>query len=360
MENRLKEWVNLSSRTTDPLGLQHATNELTNVFQDLGMKVVEELSTSDWVTTWETAKGLDGGVLFIGNLDIPVDVEYPAQSFRRDPEWLYGEGVGSSRGPLVMLEFALRALRSMRRLRHLPVGVLYYTDEGLEARHSARTIAEAAARAKEVFVLRPGLPPDKVVTQRRGQRTLRLQVEGEPLRLGRYPRKPDTLRWVWSKLDAMARLTSQGKRLSVSTIDVKTERLPMRSPHRIMATIVVNYPTKDVVENVMEEMRSILGKGGPRWSLVTKTDRPPFAQRTQSLQLAEELATVATRWDMPLERESSAWPSVAGLVPADTGCVCSIGPVAENLRTPQEAIHRISLVQRTLLLAEFLASRLSK
>jgi D-alanine-D-alanine ligase len=360
MEGRLKEWVNLSSRTTDPLGLQQAGNELGEVFDDLGMNVVDELSTSDWATTWQTAKGLDGGVLFIGNLDVPVDVEYPAQSFRRDPEWLYGEGVGSSRGPLVMLEYALRALRSMRRLRHLPLGVLYYTDEGLEARHSARTISEAAARAKEVFVLRPGLPPDKVVTQRRGQRTLRLQVEGESLRLGRYPRKPDTLRWVWSKLDAMADLTSQGKRLSVSTISVHTERLPMRLPHRVMATIVVNYPTSGGIEHVVEQMQEILGKGGPRWSLVTQTDRPPFAERPQSLQLANELAAVAARWDMPLERESSAWSSVAGLVPADTGCVCSIGPVAENLRTPQEAVQRISLVQRTLLLAEFLASRLKK
>lgn len=360
MESRLKEWVNLSSRTADPLGLQQAGQKLAEAFDDLGLKVVDELSVSDWATTWETAKGLDGGVLFIGNLDIPVDVEYPAQSFRRDPEWLYGEGVGSSRAPLVMLEYALRALRSMRRLRHLPVGVLYYADEGLEARHSAKTIAEATARAREVFVLQPGLPPDKVVTQRRGQRTLRLQVEGESLRLGRYLRKPDTLRWVWSTLDAMAGLTSQGKRLSVSTISVQTERLPMRLPHRVVATIVVNYPTTGGIETVVEQMRGILGKGGPRWKLVTQTDRPPFAERPQNRQLADELAAVGARWEMPLERDSSAWSSVAGLVPADTGCVCSVGPVAENLRTPQEAVRRISLVQRTLLLAEFLASRLNR
>lgn len=64
---------------------------------------------------------------------------------------------------------------------------------------------------------------------------------------------------------------------------------------------------------------------------------------------------MASKWDISLGRQSSAWPSVAGLVPKDTACLCGIGPVARDLRTPQEAVQRISLVQRTLLLAGFLA-----
>jgi hypothetical protein len=35
-------------------------------------------------------------------------------------------------------------------------------------------------------------------------------------------------------------------------------------------------------------------------------------------------------------------------------CVCGLGPVARDLGTPQEAVQRISLVQRTLLLADYL------
>ena len=45
-------------------------------------------------------------------------------------------------------------------------------------------------------------------------------------------------------------------------------------------------------------------------------------------------------------------------MPADKACVCAVGPVARDLRTPQEAVKRITLVQRSLLLAEFLATRL--
>ena len=44
----------------------------------------------------------------------------------------------------------------------------------------------------------------------------------------------------------------------------------------------------------------------------------------------------------------------AGLVPERTACLCGLGPVARDLGTPHEAVQRISLVQRTLLLARYL------
>jgi hypothetical protein len=77
-------------------------------------------------------------------------------------------------------------------------------------------------------------------------------------------------------------------------------------------------------------------------------------ERRSTLQLAKQLSRVAEEWEIPFKRESSVWPSVAGLVPAKTACLCGVGPVARDVGTPQEAVQRISLVQRTLLLAEFL------
>ena len=147
MERRLADWIRLQSRTADPLGLQQAFKEVSTLFEDLGLRQAPELSDAGVVTTWQTKAGLNDGILLIGNLDVPVEHEFPAQTFRRDPEWLYGEGIGSSRAPLVMLEYALRALRSLRRLQHLPLGVLYYADEGQDARYSADEIRAAAAPA---------------------------------------------------------------------------------------------------------------------------------------------------------------------------------------------------------------------
>ena len=357
MERRLADWIKLQSRTADPLGVQKAFKEVATLFSELGLREVPELSDEGVVGTWQTRAGLNDGILLIGNLDVPVEHQFPAQGFRRDAEWLYGEGIGSSRAPLVMLEYALRALRSLRRLPQIPLGVLYYADEGQDARYSADEIRAAAARAREVLILQPGLDPDKVVLQRRGQRRFQLQVETESMRLGRTFRKPDALRWTSRKLEEFAGLSSQAERIAVSTIGLRTERHPLHLPHRVTADIVETYPTTTTGDTVARKLRGVLGKGGPRWELVTATTRPPFVERSAGRKLAAELTRIASGLDIALERGTSAWPSVAGLAPADKACLCGIGPVARDLRTPQEAVKRITLVQRSLLLAELLVSR---
>ena len=67
-----------------------------------------------------------------------------------------------------------------------------------------------------------------------------------------------------------------------------------------------------------------------------------------------QLRGIAAEWDIPIDRESSLLPSVAGLAPEGTAVVCGIGPSAVNPFTAQEAVQRMSLVQRTLLLAAYL------
>ena len=86
------------------------------------MRAVDELTDEPEAYMWETARGFDGGVLLLAHLDVPAVGDSVRQGFRRDPEWLYGEGVGRSRAPLVMLEYALRALRSIRRPQAAPAG----------------------------------------------------------------------------------------------------------------------------------------------------------------------------------------------------------------------------------------------
>ncbi|MFH0915820.1 MAG: ATP-grasp domain-containing protein [bacterium] len=361
MERDLKEWTALHSRTHDQVGLMQARKRVEETLRELALRPVEELCGEHTVLTWETAKGFKDGMLFIVNLDVPIDVDFPAQPYRRDPEWLHGEGVGSSRGSLLTLEYALRALRSMRRLRHLPLGVLYYADEGYDARYSTPTIREAAGRAKEVFVLRPGNVGDHVVTQRRGQSRFRFRVAGESILLGRYSRKADTLRWTWGKLEEIAQLTNQNQRISVSTVDLRTERMPMRLPHRVTATIVITYPNAKAATTIEKKIRSVLGKAtSPKWELEPLTDRPPFVKRPAGVDLFEELREVAQKWEIPLHAESSVWPSVAGLLAEDQPVLCGLGPVARDLRTPHESLLRISLVQRTLLLTQFLVARTAK
>jgi D-alanine-D-alanine ligase len=257
-----------------------------------------------------------------------------------------------------MLEFVLRALRSLRRLRRLGLGILYYADEGQDCIHSAETIRKAAAQAKQVLILRPGNLDNKVVTHRRGQRKYRLRVEGASVRLGKAGKKPQMLRWLFKKLQVISELSSQEDRTAVAAAEIKTTAFPMLLPHLVTVTLLISYGDEQVADKLERRMRNILAKGGFNCELEPISDRPPMKNRRENRQLAKELAEVATQWEIPFDRESSHWPSVAGLVPAPVGVICGVGPVAKNLYTPQEVVQRISVLQRALLLTEFLVRQL--
>jgi D-alanine-D-alanine ligase len=129
----------------------------------------------------------------------------------------------------------------------------------------------------------------------------------------------------------------------------------MLLPHHVSSTLLVSYPDEKVANGLEEQIRAILNGKGIRSKIELLSARPPMKERRANLRLAKMLTEVATDWEIPLKRESSVWPSVAGLAPASTGVVCGMGPVARDVYTPYESVDRISLMQRTLLLAGFLA-----
>jgi len=359
-ERRLEEWVALTSRTHDLMGLKEAMSRLETVCDELALKPCTRFTNQPYVETFETRAGFEGGILLIGNMDVPMGPEKPTQTFRRDPERLYGEGIGVSRAPLVMMEYAFRSLRSLRKLRNIPLGVLYYSDEGRDCAFSRETIRSAAAKARKVLVLRPGNPDNKVITQRRGWRKYRLIVRDKPRRIGRVVKKPDALHWVCSKADQLVSLSSRKNRLAVAVSKLRTEAFPRLLPHRVIGTLLVSYADAGQADDVERQIQQILLGDQFRCELSVISDRPPMKKRKTNDRLIKSLSDVAAEWEIPFAAESSLYPSVAGLVAGAAAVVCGIGPVAHDVDTPQESILRISLMQRTLLLAQFLVSNLKK
>lgn len=355
LEKRLEEWAGYYSRTSDPAGIQQVARRAGQIFEEVGLKTVHEFTDNPEAWTWETARGFGGGTLFIGHIDVPVEANMPHQVFRRDPEWFYGEGIGTSRAPLVMLEYAFRALKSARHLRSTRAGVMLFTDEGQDALLSAELIRKASARAREVFVLRPGTPGDGVITARHGYRKYRLRAHGEPMRAARpATRNTPPLLWMCQKISELSALSFSREKVFLSALDLKTERHPMLLPHRVAATLLVSYLDAGVADQHEELMRDALGKPGLNWKLTLLADRPPMKDRAVNKRLFKALSNSAEELQFRLKTEWSRWPSVAGLAPSPTACLCGLAPVTRDRGTPGEAVQRISLIQRTLLITDFL------
>lgn len=357
MERSLEEWISISSRTSDPIGNKQAISTLDKKLQSMNLKPDLEFSDERSVWTWTTKSGFKGGTLLIGHTDVPIELDVPKEPFRRESEWLYGEGIGISRAPLVVMEFALRALRSIRQLQKKSLGIMYYMDEGRDCRYSAEIIKKAASLAKNVLVLRPGGMEGQIILQRRGQRKYDLIVEGEPYRLGKFVRKQEALLWTSQKLSEIARLSSKKDRLAVSTLGIRSDRFPMLLPHRVFASLLLNYLDVQHANETELKIRKILKDSQFKISLGLISDRPPMKERRVNIRLADSLKNVAKEWEIPWSKDSSLWPSVGGLVTSRIPVICGLGPAAKNLYTPKEAINRTSLIQRVLLLALFLAQK---
>ena len=357
LEKKVEEWAAVSSRTDDPIGTSLAADKINDTLLDCGLLPMRELTDNRDVWAWQTRRGLDEGTLLIGFLDVPINPVFNVEHFRRDPEWLYGEGVGSSRASLAMLEYSLRALRAARKLNKLPLGVLYYADEGRDCIESREYITRAARQAKQVLVLTPGNLDDHVVTARRGQRRYRLLVEGKPQKLGQSGVRREVMRIVFAKLEELAKLSSRANRIGVSAVDIKSEAFPGLLPHRVNVTIQVSYPKQDVAKDIEQSMRSILKGEGVKWNLALLSERPPMPERRKNNTLVRDYMAIADKWDIPIKTEASLLPSAAGLAPDVVPVLCGVGPVARELYTSRESVSRISLVQRTLLLSEYLLSQ---
>jgi D-alanine-D-alanine ligase len=357
IERRVRDWVSISSRTDDAVGQRQAAVKLGAILEDVKLRPAPELGDDRSVRVWESRAGLQGGTLLIVHTDVPTAATVPAQMFRREPERLFGEGIGCSRAPLAMLEYALRALRQERLLARTPLGVLCYSDEGKDARYSASLIANAASRAKNVLVLRPGNRGNAVITGRRGEAKLVFTARGPVRRVGAAGRRPEVFRWTSQVLEAFAGLSNPKKRLSVSVVDVRPSTYPLHLPHRVEATLLATYPDEASGEQVLSRLRASVPKSDFKWSLEEVARRPPMKERRANARLAKALAQTAKDLDAPLGSETSAWSSVAGLVPASTGVLCGVGPVATSLYTPDESVERLSLIQRTLLLARYLVDQ---
>jgi len=354
LEQQVKEWTSIIGRTNDPVGIQTASNKLEEIMLELGLKHAKQYHGEPHVLAYETNKGMQDGTLLLCSLDIPRSPNQSRIPYSKDPEWLSGEGIGTSRAPLAMAEFAVRSLRKARKLNSTPLGIICYTDIGHDCRYSEDTILQATEKAKNVLVLWPGNTGDYLITQRRGQRKYLLGIEGKSLRLGQTSKSVEPLKWMLDRLGRIIGISSRKDKLSISPVNIKTVASPMLLPDRIEVTILLSYLDPRVAANAEDSIKEIIRGGGVNSALSLVSDRPPMRDRNKNRTLLNQLKETAEQWDIPVDDETSLWPTVAGLVPPTVPVVCGVGPVARDLNTYKESVSRVSIMERTLLLAQFL------
>ncbi|HSW35137.1 MAG TPA: ATP-grasp domain-containing protein, partial [Candidatus Limnocylindrales bacterium] len=242
IEEDLKKWTNMASWTGDLVALGAVVKQFEEQMQELNLERIPSLTSKRSAWTWQTKTGLEGGTLLICPVDIPKEgmgnYHIP---FRREPEWLYGEGIASSRAGMVCLLHTLKALSDTGSLDQTPLGILIYADEGNGMRYSSQTVKQAAEKAGQVIVMQPGFQSGKIVDQRRGARKLSILLEGSIQRIGSSDGLGDIMSWFLKQAACLHSLSQPEERLTVAVQDIQSQHYNILLPHRIRATVYITY-----------------------------------------------------------------------------------------------------------------------
>lgn len=140
------------------------------------------------VRLWPNASA-GPGILVLGHFDTvhPVGTleELP---WRRDGDKCFGPGILDMKSGNYLVLEAFRQLNAAGIVPHLPVTVLFTSDEEVGSPTSRTLIEEEARRSRFVLVPEPARPDGSVVTGRYAIARVQIETRGQPTHAGNGPR----------------------------------------------------------------------------------------------------------------------------------------------------------------------------
>ncbi len=183
----LRRFVELESPSDNKAAVDHLGKVLAQEFQQLGGRVTlfPQSEYGDHLKA-EFAGGTAKPVLLLGHFDTVYPLGTLAtMPFRVEGGRVFGPGVYDMKAGIVMMMFALRALRESDQSLNRPVTVLLDTDEEIGS-PTGRPVVEATARECEaVLVLEPSQGiKGALKTARKGVGDFTIEVTGRAAHAG--------------------------------------------------------------------------------------------------------------------------------------------------------------------------------
>ena len=176
--------------------------------------------------------------------------------FRIDGDQAFGPGVADMISGLVMNTFVLEAFR--RFGAPCPLTGLYTSDEEI-ASPSSRPVIEAEAKdARAVFNSEPGRPSGNLVSRRKGAAFIELEVTGRAAHSGAaHAQGVSAIEALARKIQRLHRLTDYDLGTTVNVGLAQGGTAVNTVAARATAAIDVRFPTLNIMEKILGEVREI-------------------------------------------------------------------------------------------------------
>ena len=190
---KLKEFVGIESPSCgSKQDIRPGEEYVYKLFRSLGcrMSVIKNERAGDIIKA-EIGSGKDR-VLMIGHYDtvFPKGTIESGMAVKVEDDMLYGPGALDMKGGIMIMYFAVRALKDLGCMPEKSIEILLNGDEETGSSYSRNVIMDKAGKSKAVLCLEPapaGNDPGKLKTERFGRGVYKIKVHGKSAHAGNNP-----------------------------------------------------------------------------------------------------------------------------------------------------------------------------
>lgn len=358
MERALHALVLCSSHTADKTGVDRAGAALRELVP-LDCEVRPSARFGDHLFFHHRRGAGDGGAVLVGH----VDTVFPREAFsgmRIEGDVARGPGVLDMKGGLVVIAFALQAMRRAGLLDGLALSFAVVSDEEVGSPDSAAQLAAMAKGAGCALVFEAGRRHDAIVTRRKGTGSLRVEAHGRAAHAGLAHAQGANAIWSLARfIDGAQQLTDYDRGLTVNVGRIEGGIGRNTVPDRASLDGDFRYVTRADGEALLERLRALASQSAvAHTSLAVEAAiaRAPLERTEASAQLFEAYARCQREaglgdGEAALQGGGSDASTTAG---AGVPSIDGLGPRGDGFHTLGEHAELTSFVPKAEALVRFL------
>jgi glutamate carboxypeptidase len=360
MVERLRSWVEHESPTRDKPALDALAGRLAAMLRELGgeVAILPNPGGGDHVRARFFGESHAPHALFLAHFDTVWPLGTLAQMpFRVEDGRAYGPGSYDMKSSLVLLEFALTALRDCGGVPPRPVVVLLTSDEEIGSPTSQALIESEAAGAAYALVPEPPLPGGGLKTARKGVGHFTIEVTGRAAHAGVEPGKGiSAIVELAHQILAITRLAdpAAGTTLNVGIIEggSATNVVAASATAKVDVRVTAMAEARRV-ERAMAGLAPVLSGTSVRVS--GGVNRPPM-ERTEAIAgLFRRARQIGANLDFDLTEGASGGGSDGNITAAlGVPTLDGLGTLGDGAHAAYEHVVIDSLPERAALLAALL------
>lgn len=353
--------VGLESPSDDVAAVDELLSWIASTLQDYGEGVSIERAPGGRQADHLVArlgKGAGPRLLILAHADtVWPKGTIKTRPFRIEGGRASGPGAFDMKGGIVLVLWALRALRALKRKPGRPVTVLCNSDEEIGSPTSHQVIETEAHRSLATLVVEPAMPNGDLKTWRKGVGQFRLEVRGRAAHAGADPGKGvSAIEEVASQILALGKLADHaaGTTVNVGVIGGGTRRNVIAGA--AWAEIDVRVLRSSEIARVETAIRGIQPVlPGARVTVDGRMVHPPMERTDGNLRLFRVAQSLAAGLGLVIGESGTGGASDGNLTSSlGVPTLDGLGVVGDGAHADTEFVDLASLPVRAALLARLI------